>query len=312
MKKNNNACDKESIDYDLDLNVDYNIDLSIEEELKLIEEDEKLKDIKLRNHVHTKIMKEIDRREAIRNGELLEGENVDETCVEVDSKELKQEERYHTLSQEDKEALELGRLYLANEHRQSKSRKRRRMMAAAAVLVMTFGASSVSMTSRFKELEVADDKFEYESKTTVESELDIILSENTEEQAAYDRVKGIFGVDVCWLLSGVIDLTYDGSMIAEDVSRAEIQYYYGDTFVLLEIVNNYNQLSGTQKADDDIADIDIVYIGDTELKINRGSANVEGLSTYSVVFHKNNIYYYIVTAPIEEEIINKIINNMGL
>lgn len=337
LLKDKNGLERSTCFDDMDMDM-MDMDMDIEEEIKAFDKKNKDSFVEVNKSVQQNIYNEIREREKIRTGEevanhlFIDNKNANIESVEVvkgnseleiakelragleDKNKVVNIHTYDNMSLEDREALEIGRQIIEGKNRAKKRSKWRIPVAAASVIVMTMGVGSVSMTSRFKELVVQDDRFELEQNTTIESELDLIDAQDTGEQQAYEAAKELFGMDVCWIESRWADLEFESIELVKEVKRVVVEYYGDGSAITMEILLNNNQLTGTAKLESQDQDQDLEYIEHqgVNVSIKEFSGSSDNINSYQLRFIYNNLHYMIWISNVEKVEIEKIIKSITI
>ena len=159
--------------------------------------------------------------------------------MEQAEKEAKErEEAINHLSEEDREALELGRKMLKaeigqNDPEESSGKKVRRKkrplkmylaLAAVIVCVLAMGITSMGGPERIVRMmtqDVGDREVEY----TVKGE-NVKTIENEDEEKAYQEIRDTFNTDIVKVIICLSDMTFDSMNLEKDKQVAEMYYNY--------------------------------------------------------------------------------------
>ena len=148
------------------------------------------------------------------------------------------EEAINHLSEEDREALELGRKMLKagigqNDPEEPSGKKVRRKkkplkmylaLAAVIVCVMAMGITSMGGPERIVRMmtqDVGDREVEY----TVKGEK-VKTIENEDEEKAYQKIRDTFNTDIVKVILCLSDMTFDSMNLEKDKQVAEMYYNY--------------------------------------------------------------------------------------
>lgn len=258
----------------------------------------------------------------------------DEAEEELMQKIQKLEEKkaaYELLSDEDKEALRLGREVQMQKENKVESdsaasgeedgkvvafrRKKKRMyllVGVVAALVMMMGITSVGevplVTSikeqMFGEKEVVNIDSTREGEVKVEEAVD----KNAE---AYEKIKETFQVDIIMLnyrSDGTEILDYE---IDEALKRATIIYQCDDTIFNYRMFFNYSNQSHGYRVEDTTLEEKVLMVEDIQIKLQKCEIETTKEISYVAQFEYQDVYYvFNVTADFPEEEIEKILKNI--
>ena len=239
--------------------------------------------------------------------------------IDAEIEAMERERLISQLSEEDREALLLGREVRKEKEEEQKRREKRRkagrwkrLVAAAAVVVIvaSVGITSVGGPKRVAKLvQQAVEERQVEKVISVkEGEQGLILG-NEEEENAYQQIKDKLGFEP-------VKLT-----IAVDAMK----YKYMELDEYLQTVNMIYELDGMNVSyimqysyADDVwsVDTDDILVNEYEKSVDGHRIiireyNIKGTEKYKYVgsFEYQNVYYRI-TAIVEKEKFEKIINNL--
>lgn len=217
-----------------------------------------------------------------------------------------EEKAYAGLSEEDREALRLGREIRDGRKagkaplRMVRGKRRWRMyaaVAAAMVLVLAIGMTSMGGAERIASV---IEQFVGERKVVkVNSDEGNMVSENEDEQKAYEEIKDAFGVEPVILMKQS-NIEFVQMNLDDKLQVAEMIYQYNNENLVYVInVGYYNSSFGI--------DVEDEIIKKEEIKIGR---NVVEMTTYKVKgtekekcsahFTYNTLEYFL-TGTINEE-----------
>ena len=227
--------------------------LSFEEELqreadaieKELEADPDLKELEL--------PEDFDRKMEERLRAIEKERSVQNTGADVEKQEEQQEEYESCLSEEDREALELGRKMLEQKKRPHRRIPRKAKawlpLAASMILVLACGITSVGSKSYWKNLWK---RMLGEQKNTVINveDMDTIKSEDGEELNCYRRIDEKLGCRIVHPRNLPKGMTVKQFETDESQGMAKILYDYGDKVILYAVYLNDNDSSYSEKVSD--------------------------------------------------------------
>ena len=231
--------------------------LSFEEELqreadaieKELEADPDLKDLEL--------PEDFDRKMEERLRAIEKERSVQNTGADVEKQEEQQEEYESCLSEEDREALELGRKMLEQKKRPHRRIPRKAKvwlpLAASMILVLACGITSVGSKSYWKNLWK---RMLGEQKNTVINveDMDTIKSEEQPGDEAYHNIEEALHVNVIRVVKGLEKLQIKSYEIDDQQKLAKIFYDYNGKMLLYGIYLNDEDSSYSEKVADPLTD----------------------------------------------------------
>lgn len=231
--------------------------LSFEEELqreadaieKELEADPDLKELEL--------PEDFDRKMEERLRAIEKERSVQNTGADVEKQEEQQEEYESCLSEEDREALELGRKMLEQKKRPHRRIPRKAKvwfpLAASMILVLACGITSVGSKSYWKNLWK---RMLGEQKNTVINveDMDTIKSEEQPGDEAYHNIEEALHVNVIRVVKGLEKLQIKSYEIDDQQKLAKIFYDYNGKMLLYGIYLNDEDSSYSEKVADPLTD----------------------------------------------------------
>lgn len=139
------------------------------------------------------------------------------------------------LSEENKEALRLGKELQRKRHR----RKKRVWLLLVASMVLVLGMSIASMGGRNVIVEVFERTFGSGDKTYVDSGKDTIPVDGITEEQAYEDIKKIFGSHGVEMLYKPNGAKFLRSRLNKKAQEAILYYSVGNNIMSLHVVSRY-------------------------------------------------------------------------
>ena len=222
-----------------------------------------------------------------------------------------------SLSEEDQEALRLGRELQKRrkEKEEEKSRAKRRhhwkrITAAAAVLVLVIGIGTTGVGGPKRIVEMVERTFGGRDASRVNvSKEETKDTADSEEEQAYQQIKDELGFDPIRIVKITPKLKYEYCEIDKDMQIAQLIYKYGDTNISYRMSTSYyEELSGTD-LEDDITDKYNFKEGKLKAEITEYELPESKKKEYSATFEYQGVYYHVI-GTIEkadfEEILKKL------
>lgn len=252
--------------------------------------------------------------------ESLEGESLSEDRKEKIRKNLEAEIRdyhkekvYEQLSQEDREALELGRQIQRERQEDGKKKGGRRIwkialnLAAALVLVSVLGITSLGGPERIVEM-MKRAVGEREVVQVDSDEENLKIAEEREEEA-YQEIKDTFGVDPVRVVAGPQGLEFMESVIDTKLQTAELFYQYKGTNIVYFVNASYTGASWSVDTEDKV--VNTYYKEREGQQIEIKEYQVSGIigEKYSASFKYHGLEYYLIGSISKAEF-EEIIDNL--
>ncbi len=212
--------------------------------------------------------------------------------------EAYEEERvYAGLSEKDREALRLGRK-LQEERSAAKHvrRKRRWKMyaasAAAVVLVLTAGITSMGGAEKI--VSVIEQAIGERKVIQVNSNKESKLSENEEEEKAYEKIKEAFGIEPVKLIKQKKGMKFVQLNLDNNLQVAEMIYQCDGKNLLYIIDAGYYNSSFSFDADDKIIEKEVMEIGENDIELTVYQVKETQAIKCSAHFTYQKIEYFLV------------------
>lgn len=231
------------------------------------------------------------------------------------------EEAINHLSEEDREALELGRKMLKagigqNDPEEPSGKKVRRKkkplkmylaLAAVIVCVLAMGITSMGGPERIVRMmtqNVGDREVEY----TVKGEK-VKTIENEDEEKAYQEIRDTFNTDIVKVIICLSDMTFDSMNLEKDKQVAEMYYNYEGKTIAYIINVPYRENSLGIDFEDSVEKEYTKKINGCEIKITIYKIDGEKIPGCVAKFKYNNIEY-LLSGTMKQQDFEKIINNL--
>lgn len=229
---------------------------------------------------------------------------------EMRSEDMKRTDAYAKLSEEDREALRLGREMLKNQSEEKKiytirrkKRNIRRIVALAAVLILVMAVGMTSFGGPERMLQFMKSSVGGRQVSKVNSSDKNKIIEEEDEEKAYDKIGEEFGIEpvrIIWRLKGMEFIKME---LDTDIQVAELDYIRDREKMEFIISASYGKVSLGADNEDEI--IDHYYIKEnvpidvTEYKTPETETN-----RYKAEFKYNNLYYCLTGTMTKEEMEN--------
>lgn len=233
--------------------------------------------------------------------------------LEAEIRDYHKEKVYEQLSQEDREALELGRQIQRERQEEGKKRGGRRIwkialnLAAALVLVSVLGITSLGGPERIVEM-MKRAVGEREVVQVDSDEENLKIAEEREEEA-YQEIKDTFGVDPVKIIKSLRGMVFSESVIDKKLQMAELYYQYNGENVVYLINTSYAGSSWGQDTEDEVTD---TYYEEREgaiIEIKEYQIEGENAKKYSANYKYKGVEYYLI-GTMDKEDFEIIIDNL--
>ena len=234
------------------------------------------------------------------------------------------EEAINHLSEEDREALELGRTMLKagigqkdpEEPSEKKVRRKKKplkmylALAAVIVCVLAMGITSMGGPERIVRMmtqNVGDREVDQVDSNHTDKENKVI--EGEDEEKAYQEIGNNFGTDVVKIFICLPEMYFDSMELDKDTQMADMYYYYNNKTIAYCINVPYRDGSWGIDFEDPIDQEYSEEIHGCRIKITKYKPNQKGLPRWDARFEYNNIEY-LLTGTMKQQEFEKILNNL--
>lgn len=234
------------------------------------------------------------------------------------------EEAINHLSEEDREALELGRKMLKagigqNDPEEPSGKKVRRKkkplkmyLALAAVIVCVLAMEITSMGGperivRMMTQNVGDREVEQVDSNHTDKENKVI--EGEEEEKAYQEIRDAFGTEVVKVCVCLPEMRFDSMELDKDKQMADVYYYYNNKTIAYCINVPYRDGSWGIDFEDPIDKEYSKEIQGCTIEITKYKPNQKGLPRWDARFEYNNIEY-LLTGTMKQQEFEKILKKL--
>ena len=236
---------------------------------------------------------------------------------EMRSEDMKRTDAYAKLSEEDQEALRLGREMMKNQSEEKKiytmyrkKRNIRRIVALAAVLilVMAVGMTSIGGPERMLQFVKSSVGGRQVSKVNSSDKNKEIKEED--EEKSYELIAKEFGIQPVKLMWRPKGMKFKKMIMDTDIQVAELNYTYNGKKVAFVISASYGEVSWGYDNEDTVID-SYIYdkIPNVNMKIKEYETPREGANGFVAEFSHNKLYYCLSGSMAKEEM-EKIIENL--
>lgn len=223
------------------------------------------------------------------------------------------EKVYEQLSQEDREALELGRQIQRERQEDGKKKGGRRIwkialnLAAALVLVSVLGITSLGGPERIVEMvrTMVGDR----EVVKVNSDEDNLKIAEEREEEAYQEIKDTFGVDPVRIVSYPTGFVFSKIEIDNKIQTAELFYQYEGRTVVYFINASYAGTSWGTDVEDEITQDYYEEKKGVKIEIKEYQVSDAKEKRYSASYKYKGVEYFLM-GTIEKQDFELIIENL--
>lgn len=245
-------------------------------------------------------------------------------AYEMEQTRKETEEAINHLSEEDREALELGRKMLKagigkkdpeepsgkKVRRKKKPLKMYLALAAVIVCVLAMGITSMGGPERIVRMmtqNVGDREVDQVDSNHTDKENKVI--EGEEEEKAYQEIRDAFGTEVVKVSICLPEMRFDSMELDKDKQMADVYYYYNNKTIAYCINLPYRDGSWGVDFEDPIDQEYSKEIQGCKIEITKYKPNQKGLPRWDARFEYDNTEY-LLTGTMKQQDFEKILNNL--
>lgn len=266
-------------------------------EAKQIEEEVGLNDnVEIPNELKIRMKKALDQKIRER-----------EKC----SEDMKRMDAYAELSEEDQEALRLGREMLKNQSEEKKiytmhrkKRNIRRIVALAAVLILVMAVGMTSIGGPERMLQFMKSSVGGRKVSQVDSSDENKIIEEEDEEKAYEKIGEEFGIQpvrIVWRPNG---MKFQRMELDTDIQLVELDYLYKGENTEFVISASYGEASLGADNEDEITDHFYKQEKESQIEVTEYKTPETGTNRYKAEFKYKNLYYCLKGTMTKEEMEN--------
>ena len=232
------------------------------------------------------------------------------------SEDMKRTDAYAKLSEEDQEALRLGREMLKNQSEEKKiytmrrkKRNIRRIVALAAVLILVMAVGMTSIGGPERMLQFVKSSVGGRQVSKVNSSDKNKIIEEEDEELAYEDAEKEFGIGVVRILGKLDGMQFDKMTLDRDLQVAELSYDYKDGKIQFIISAAYGETAWGSDNEDIVIDNYFIKRKETTIEVKKYKMVEKSKDRFAAEFEYKDIHYCI-TGTINEIEIKKIIDNL--
>lgn len=221
-----------------------------------------------------------------------------------------EEERVRSaLSEEDKEALQIGRKVQEKREGAKQRRKRiQRLVGLAATFALVVGVGITSVGGKKFFVDILDKNFGGGEKTYVNSNESKDIGEVTEEQAL-GEIKEILGEEPIRMVYRPKNTQFLNAVVDGELQEAMLYYLINDKVMSIQIVSRYVESSTGIEISDELQREYSIDLPETKVTVREYKVLDTGEKEYSAQFTYKNSEYFL-TGIISQLEFEKIIKNL--
>ena len=230
---------------------------------------------------------------------------------EMRSEDMKRTDAYAKLSEEDQEALRLGREMLKNQSEEKKiytirrkKRNIRRIVALAAVLILVMAVGMTSIGGPERMLQFMKSSVGGRQVSKVNSSDKNKIIEEEDEEKAYEKLGEEFGIEPVRLWWYPENMEFENMILDTDIQVAEIDYLYNSERTEFIISASYGKVSMGADNEDEITDHYYKQEKKIQIEVTEYKTPETGTNRYKAEFKYKNLYYCLTGTMTKEEMEN--------
>ena len=234
------------------------------------------------------------------------------------SEDTKRTDAYAKLSEEDREALRIGREMLKNQSEEKKiytmrrkKRNIRRIVALAAVLILVMAVGMTSIGGPERMLQFMKSSVGGRKVSQVDSSDKNKVIEEEDEELAYEDAEKEFGIGVVRILGKLDEMQFDKMILDRDLQVAELSYNYKDGKIQFIISAAYGETAWGSDNEDIVIDNYFIKRKETTIEVKKYKMSEKSKDRFAAEFEYKDLHYCI-TGTINDIEIKKILDNPKL
>lgn len=230
---------------------------------------------------------------------------------EMRSEDMKRTDAYAKLSEEDQEALRLGREMLKNQSEEKKiytmrrkKRNIRRIVALAAVLILVMAVGMTSFGGPERMLQFMKSSVGGRQVSKVNSSDKNKIIEEEDEEKAYEKIEKEFGIAPVRLWWYPENMEFENMILDTDIQVAEVDYLYKDKKIEYFVSASYGEVSWGYDNEDKKIDYYCEQVKGTDIEVTEYETPETERNRYVAEFEYKKLHYCLSGELTKEEIEN--------
>ena len=230
---------------------------------------------------------------------------------EMRSEDMKRTDAYAKLSEEDQEALRLGREMMKNQSEEKKiytmhrkKRNIRRIVALAAVLILVMAVGMTSFGGPERMLQFVKSSVGGRQVSKVNSSDKNKIIEEEDEEKAYEKIAEEFGIEPVQFVWRPVGMQFKKMLLDTDIQLADLEYLYNGENTEFMISASYGEVSMGADNEDEITDHFYKQEKKIQIEVTEYKTPDTGTNRYKAEFKYKNLYYCLTGTMTKEEMEN--------
>ena len=230
---------------------------------------------------------------------------------EMRSEDMKRTDAYAKLSEEDQEALRLGREMMKNQSEEKKiytmrrkKRNIRRIVALAAVLILVMAVGMTSFGGPERMLQFMKSSVCGRKVSQVDSSDKNKVIEEEDEEKAYEKIEKEFGIAPVRLWWYPENMEFENMILDTDIQVAEVDYLYKDKKIEYFVSASYGEVSWGYDNEDKKIDYYCEQVKGTDIEVTEYETPEIERNRYVAEFEYKKLHYCLSGELTKEEIEN--------
>lgn len=235
---------------------------------------------------------------------------------EMRSEDMKRTDAYTGLSEEDQEALRLGREMLKNQSEEKKiytirrkKRNIRRIVALAAVLILVMAVGMTSIGGPERMLQFMKSSVGGRKVSQVGSSDKNKIIEEEDEELAYEKLADEFGIDPVRLIWRPKGMKFEKMILDTDIQVAEVDYLYKSKRIEYFISASYGEVSWGYDNEDKKINCYYEQVGKADIEVTEYETPETERNRYVAEFEYKKMHYCF-SGEMKKEEIENILKNL--
>lgn len=235
---------------------------------------------------------------------------------EMRSEDMKRTDAYTGLSEEDQEALRLGREMLKNQSEEKKiytmrrkKRNIRRIVALAAVLILVMAVGMTSIGGPERMLQFVKSSVGGRQVSKVNSSDKNKIIEEEDEEKAYEKLADEFGIDPVRLIWRPKGMKFEKMILDTDIQVAEVDYLYKSKRIEYFISVSYGEVSWGYDNEDKKINCYYEQVGKADIEVTEYETPETERNRYVAEFEYKKMHYCF-SGEMKKEEIENILKNL--
>ena len=230
---------------------------------------------------------------------------------EMRSEDMKRTDAYAKLSEEDREALRLGREMLKNQSEEKKiytmhrkKRNIRRIVALAAVLILVMAVGMTSFGGPERMLQFVKSSVGGRQVSKVNSSDKNKIIEEEDEEKAYEKIAEEFGIAPVRLWWYPENMEFENMILDTDIQVAEVDYLYKGKKIEYFVSASYGEVSWGYDNEDKKIDYYCERVKSTDIEVTEYETPETERNRYVAEFEYKKLHYCLSGELTKEEMEN--------